>query len=184
MRKIRSHSIGTSICSRAHLRTSTSIHTRTSTSTSRSIKARLFFSVNLLIDRLRDDKGQMLAELVIVIPVLLLALAIVVNMGMFFAEAARFDRIAAEVARTMATYPTDPAGATEAVLYSSLDYPGGEKRPFLAKVKVQSSNEAFLSKRILYFTFEYEMIMLGFLPHKMRTISRSKTLTIYWSTGL
>ena len=136
------------------------------------------------VQKLRDERGQMIAELVIVIPALLLALVIIVNTGMFFAEAARFDRVSAELARGLVNSPTDPAIAAPAALQKMLGYSGGKKGPYTARVHVESTDEIFLQKRVLNFTLDYELFATNILPSSVRTISRSKTLVIYWSTGL
>ena len=137
--------------------------------------------------KLGDDRGQMTAELVIIIPAVLLVLVIVVNVGMFIAEAARFDRIVGEVARVLVNSPEDPAIAASQVLQDAMAYTSGEKGPYRVAVNVEKSGELFLQKRTLHFTLDYEPFARGILASSTTRASmlrRNKTLVIYWSTGL
>jgi len=134
---------------------------------------------------LQGDKGQMTAELVIVVPALLLALIVIVNLGMFLVEAARFDRITGEVARVMVNSPLDPTISAQEVLQDSLGYFGTSKGPYTARVKVDKGGDVFLKKRTLTFTLEYRLFAAGVLASQnIRPFQRSKIFVIYWSTGL
>jgi len=130
----------------------------------------------------------MTTELVLVIPAVLLALVIVVNVGMFFAEVARFDRIVNEVARSLVCGTQDPATSASAELNKALGYVGGAKGPYRAEVSVESGGELFFEKRTLHFRFSYRLFASGILAnagaHAPGPLSRSKTLVIFWSTGL
>lgn len=137
--------------------------------------------------RLRDEKGQMTAELAIVIPAVLLALAVVVNIGMFIAEAARFDRIVGEVARVLVTSSEDPAQTATRILQESLGYSGATKGPYRATVEVDKAPELFMQRRTLHFKLEYQLFAPEFLAGSdanVRVLSRNKTLVIFWSTSL
>ena len=149
-------------------------------------------------DKLKsDEKGQMTAELAVIIPSALLMLVIVVNAGMFMAELARFDRITGEVARILVNSSTDPALIANEVLQETLGYAGGTKGPYKVSVDVEKGGDIFLKKRTLHFRLEYRL----FAPHILtdtntatettagtststRSLARNKTLVIYWSTGL
>ena len=130
----------------------------------------------------------MTAELVMLIPCFLLMLVIIVNVGMFFAEAARFDRVVAEVARTLVTSSEDPAITATQALEEAMGYSGGAKGPYRVYVNVESSGELFLQKRTLHFSLEYELFarsifaQAGISPSSLLT--REKSLCIFWSTGL
>lgn len=135
----------------------------------------------------RSEKGQMTAELAIVIPAVLLALVIIVNIGMFMAEAARFDRIVGEVARILATSSQDPAQVANQVLQESLGYSGASKGPFRATVEVDKTSELFMQKRTLRFKLEYQLFASDFLAgtgESAGVLLRNKTLVIFWNTGL
>ena len=135
-----------------------------------------------------DEKGQMTAELVIVIPSVLLMLVLVVNVGMFVAELARFDRITGEVARTLVNSSKDPAASAHQVLQEALGYDAGSKGPYRVSVDVEKGGELFLQKRTLHFSLDYDIFASSiFAGSKISTpaaLKRSKTLVIYWSTGL
>ena len=137
---------------------------------------------------LRDGTGQMTTELVLIIPAILLALVIVVNVGMFFAEAARFDRVVNEVARTLVTSPQDPASRATTELDKALGYTNGAKGPYRAAVSVESGGELFFEKRTLHFSFSYQLFAGGVLSragaNSLNLLSRKKVLVIFWSTGL
>jgi len=141
-----------------------------------------------LMHSLSSDKGQMTAELVIVIPAILLALVVIVNLGMFSAETARFDRIVGEVSRSLVTSPEDPAVAASYVLQEAMGYSGGRKGPFTVKVNVEKDSDFLLKKRTLNFSLEYELFATGILANtkavNLRSLSRNKTFVIYWNTGL
>ncbi|MCL2525521.1 MAG: hypothetical protein FWE46_00495 [Coriobacteriia bacterium] len=130
----------------------------------------------------------MTTELVIIMPAVLLALVIIVNLGMFFAEAARFDRIVCEVARIMVTSAVDPSVAASTTLHDSLSYPAGKRGPYRASVVVSARNELGLQPRTLQFRLEYELFGLSFLAQTgiahSPVLRRTKTLTVYWSSGL
>jgi len=130
----------------------------------------------------------MTTELVLVIPAVLLALAIVVNVGMFFAEAARFDRIVNEVARALVTGTQDPATQAAAELDTALGYEGGAKGPYRAEVSVECGGELFFEKRVLHFRLSCQLFAGGILAKAGAKVpdflSRNKTLVIFWSTGL
>jgi len=141
-----------------------------------------------LIRSTHSEKGQMTAELVIVIPALLLALVIVVNLGMFVAEVARFDRVVGEVSRTLVTSPEDPAIAANQTLQEAMGYSGSAKGPYRIKVDVAKDSDFLLKKRTLNFSLEYELFATGILANVQTSnfgkMSRNKTLVIYWNTGL
>lgn len=135
-----------------------------------------------------SERGQMTAELAIVIPAVLLVLVIVVNAGMFVAELARFDRVTGEVVRILVNSSEDPALVASQVLHKAMGYEGGEKGPYRVQVDVEKSGELFLQKRTLQFTLDYELFASGILTNAGASesggLTRKKTLTIYWSTGL
>jgi len=140
------------------------------------------------LKRLRCECGQMTAELVMLIPCVLLVLAIIVNVGMFFAEAARFDRSVNEVARALVTSSEDPVAIAGQVLDEAMGYDKGSKGPYRIQVHVESSGELFLQKRTLHFTFEYELfatrIFASAAASSPEFLTREKSLNIFWSTGL
>ncbi|MCL2679979.1 MAG: hypothetical protein FWF11_00655 [Coriobacteriia bacterium] len=133
------------------------------------------------------DSGQMTAELVMLLPCVLLVLVIVVNVGMFFAEAARFDRIVPEVARTLVTSNEDPATAAGHALETAMGYSGGTRGSYRVRVDVGSSGELFLQKRTLHFQLEYELFAASFFARSgisaPSVLTREKSLCIFWSTG-
>ncbi|MCL2403731.1 MAG: hypothetical protein FWC86_05860 [Coriobacteriia bacterium] len=130
----------------------------------------------------------MTTELAIIIPAVLLVLVIVVNVGMFVAELARFDRVTGEVARILVRSPEDPADSAQQVLQAAMGYEDRQKGPYQLQVDVEKSGELFLQKRVLHFTLNYELFATGLLANtgasNLPTLTRSKTLVIYWSTGL
>jgi hypothetical protein len=130
----------------------------------------------------------MTAELVIIIPSVLLVLAIVVNVGMFMAEAARFDRITGEVARSLVNSWEDPAVTASQMLQEAMGYSGAAKGSYRISVDVEKSGELFLQKRTLHFRLDYELFATKVLAEAgastSRSLTRNKTLVIYWSTGL
>jgi len=158
--------------------------------------------IRTLVTSLREklissERGQMTAELAVIIPSALLMLVIVVNAGMFMAELARFDRITGEVARILVTSSTDPALIANEVLQETLGYEGGSKGPYRVFVDVEKGGDTFLKKRTLYFCLEYDLFASHILTNTStatgtvagtstlaRSLTRSKTLVIYWSTGL
>jgi hypothetical protein len=122
----------------------------------------------------------MLPELAAAIPVFFLTLIMVTNVGMFVAEAARFDRICNEVARALVTSPDDPASCAPTALDTGLGYRGGTRGPFRATVTTVAQNEAFFERRVLTFRLEYRLFGKG----TKAAFSRNKTLVIPWSRGL
>ena len=154
--------------------------------------------IRVLVTSLREklisnERGQMTAELAVIIPSALLMLVIVVNAGMFMAELARFDRITGEVARILVTSSTDPALIANEVLQETLGYEGGTKGPYKVFVDVEKGGDIFLKKRTLHFRLEYDLFASHILANagtatgtstSARSLTRSKTLVIYWSTGL
>ena len=148
-------------------------------------------------EKINGERGQMTAELAVIIPSALLMLVIVVNAGMFMAELARFDRITGEVARILVTSSTDPALIAHEVLQETLGYEGGTKDPYKVFVDVEKGGDVFLKKRTLHFRLEYDLFASQILTNAStatgtktgasslaRSLTRSKTLVIYWSTGL
>jgi hypothetical protein len=149
---------------------------------------------------LRDESGQMIPEVILVVPVFLVALVLVVNVGMFIAEAARFDRITNEVARAVITDPLDPALRAEPLLQESLGYAqggatGGSRSPFQASVDVSSEHEPFFEKRVLTFHLRYRLFGTAAIAGSGSAggsaggsgsglFTRSKTLVVFWSRGL
>jgi hypothetical protein len=137
---------------------------------------------------LAEEKGQMTVELIMLIPAVLLALVVVVNAGMFFAEAARFDRICGEVAQTLVVSQEDPQAVASAVLNDALGYSEGLKGDFRASVQVESGSELFLERRTLHFVLDYELFATGILSDAGAAtplkLSRKKSLCIVWSTAL
>jgi hypothetical protein len=133
-----------------------------------------------------DECGQMTTELMLVIPVFLLALVMVVNVGMFVAEAARFDRVVNEVARALVTSVADPAARASVLLNEGLGYSGGVRGPFRAQVSVSAQDEPFFERRVLHFRLTYRLFATGAAPSASGKglFSRSKTLVIPWSHGL
>jgi hypothetical protein len=120
------------------------------------------------------------SELAVGIPAFFLALLIVVNVGMFLAETARFDRVCNEVARSLVTSQQDPAVRAGSLLNTCLGYTGGRKGPFYASVEVQPESEVFLERRLLNFRLRYRL----FGTADIAAFSRAKTLEIFWSRGL
>jgi len=136
---------------------------------------------------LKDESGQMVAELAIVIPAVMIALIVIVNVGMFLVEAARFDRVASEVARVMVNSPTDPALAAAGMLHRSMGYEGGSKGLFSVSVSVEKRNEILLQARTLNFTLDYKLFGRSILSGggaNTGSLARKKTWVIYWCTGL
>ena len=58
-----------------------------------------------MLDKLREHKGQMVVELAIVFPILIIVACVMVNALGFATECARFDRISRNVVRTETTTP-------------------------------------------------------------------------------
>ena len=56
-----------------------------------------------MLDKLREHKGQMVVELAIVFPILIIVACVMVNALGFATECARFDRVSRNVVRTEAT---------------------------------------------------------------------------------
>lgn len=70
--------------------------------------------VNHRARRLRDSRGQMSVELAITIPVLVIVLIIVCNLGVYLGDCARFDRSAPQVVRLHASSPDSDGYASSA----------------------------------------------------------------------
>jgi hypothetical protein len=147
----------------------------------------MYSCVKSFSKNLADESGQVLSELIIVVPALLLAIAVIVNLGLFVAELARFDRATAEVARILVSSAEDPALLAGQVLQETMQYKGGKKGPFSLQAEVESSGELFLQKRTLHLTLKYELFAGGIFERAgtaTQGFTRTKTLVIYWSTGL
>ena len=63
--------------------------------------------------RLSSESGQMMVELAVMMPVLIIVAVIAVNAVTFFSECAAFDRIARNAIRIQATSPAYGQGAEE-----------------------------------------------------------------------
>lgn len=66
---------------------------------------------------LRDDRGQTTVGLVVVMPVAIVLAAVAFNALLFFAECARFDRIAANAVRVCAAAPGYGQGLEQSVAH-------------------------------------------------------------------
>jgi hypothetical protein len=133
---------------------------------------------------LRAESGQMIPEVVMVLPAFTLALVLLINVGMFVAEAARFDRVTNEVARALVTSPVDPVQKATSLLNDGLHYAGGTKGPFRASVQVTNESEPFFERRVLRFQLSFQLFAAHAAPSRIGTFTRTKTLIIPWSTGL
>ena len=136
--------------------------------------------------RCAEEKGQMITELLLTTPLFLLALVMVVNVSMFVAEAARFDRVVNEVARALIASEADPALSAAVLLNEGLGYAGGMRGPFRAHVNVEARNELFLERRILHFRLEYRLFAAKTAQGSggIGVFRRNKILAIFWSRGL
>ncbi len=63
--------------------------------------------MHMLVDlfNLRNDKGQMAVELVVLIPVILIVAGILANLIGYFGQCARFDKVCAEAVRVYGVSP-------------------------------------------------------------------------------
>jgi hypothetical protein len=134
---------------------------------------------------LRKESGQMTIELFAVIPCFLVGLVLVVNCGIFLAEAARFDRISAEHARAMTSSIEDPVSIAYPSFLEMLDYPESKKGQFDAGVTVTKGGTLFVPKRIIRYKLDYTVFSLPLLGESANAkLGRRKTFTVYWSCGL
>lgn len=60
----------------------------------------------MIISKIRDQKGQMMVELCMLLPVVIVIAVIVVNAIMFFGDCAKFDRISRNAACAVAASPS------------------------------------------------------------------------------
>lgn len=63
-------------------------------------------SMRQLVDTVRSERGQMVVELAVCMPVMLVVMVLVVDMMVFLGDCARFDRISGEIVRECAASPS------------------------------------------------------------------------------
>ncbi|MCL2323957.1 MAG: hypothetical protein FWC48_00035 [Actinomycetia bacterium] len=131
----------------------------------------------------RDEQGQMVPELALVIPVFAIALVMVVNVLCFVSECARFDRVCDEVARVMSDGRRDPSEAN-ALLQAALGYPEGSRGPFKAQVQAQPEGVLGLHELRLSFSLEYRVFASSSGTGGLGTWRRTKTLVVVFCQPL
>jgi len=123
---------------------------------------------------LRDESGQMVPELALVIPAFALALVLIVNVLSFVSECARFDRVADEVARIAATGDTRP----DLLLQEALGYQEGRHGPFRAQVQTQIEGAPGFQNLRLTFTLNYRVFASTSGAGGLGSWQRSKTVVV------
>lgn len=132
---------------------------------------------------LADERGQMVVEMLVLIPAFTVALLLVVNVGLFLAEVSRFDRLTCEVARGLTAEAADPASCAATRLSESMGYSGDSKGPYTISVDVSDAGMPLAARRRLHFTLTYRLF--GRAPGGgVTAFKREKTLVIPWSCGL
>ncbi|MCL2333137.1 MAG: hypothetical protein FWC54_06635 [Actinomycetia bacterium] len=126
---------------------------------------------------LRDEQGQMVPELALVIPVFALAVVLIVNVLSFVSECARFDRAVDEVARVAATGRQGQEDAAQ-LLREALDYQEGRHGPFQARVQSQLEGIPGLQDLRLSFTLDYRVFASSSGAGGLATWRRSKTVVV------
>ena len=61
--------------------------------------------VAMMVKKIKSNKGQMVVELAVVFPILIIVACVMVNALGFATECARFDRVSRNIVRTEATTP-------------------------------------------------------------------------------
>ena len=126
---------------------------------------------------LRNEAGQMVPELVLVIPAFAIAIVLIVNVLSFVSECARFDRVADEVARVAAANQRSPSEAGQ-LLQESLGYQNGKRGPFSSQAKAQVEGVPGLHDLRLAFTLSYRVFASSSGAGGLGTWKRSKTVVV------
>ena len=126
---------------------------------------------------MKDEAGQMVPELVLVIPAFALALVLIVNVLSFVSECARFDRMVGEVARIAAADQREGRSAAQ-LLQEALGYEGGSKGPFHAQVQASLEGISGLRHLRLTFTLNYRVFASAAGTGGLGTWKRTKTVVV------
>lgn len=134
------------------------------------------------------EEGQMIAELLVVIPTFILVLAITCATFMFLSESARIERIANEVAREISQGITDPIQGTAYIYDRAFARKYGTRldayvRAYNDPVSMNNSRrrcEVIIEFRP--FTFALLKSKKVFVPIKI--VKKKKFYTTIWSTSV
>ncbi|MCL2655259.1 MAG: hypothetical protein FWD65_06145 [Coriobacteriia bacterium] len=131
----------------------------------------------------KDDAGQMMPELALVIPAFALAVVLIVNILSFVSECARFDRVADEVARVAASDQRGPSESTQ-LLQEALGYQGGKRGPYQAQVQAQVEGLPGLQNLRLTFTLKYRVFASASGAGGLGAWRRTKTVVVAYCQPL
>ncbi len=129
------------------------------------------------MSRQKNEAGQMVPELALVIPVFALAVVMIVNVLSFVSECARFDRVTDEVARVVAT-GQEGVGSPSQLLQEALGYQAGRHGPFRAQVQTAVEGIPGLQNVRLTFSLDYRVFASSSGAGGLGTWRRSKTLIV------
>lgn len=135
-----------------------------------------------------SERGQMIAELLVVVPAFMLVLAIASAAFMFLSESARIERIANEVAREITQGSDDPLKGTGAITSRAFGRPNRTRLNVYLSVyndPMSANNSRRRCEAVIEFTpFTFKLLKSNktFVPIKI--VKKKRFYTTVWSPGV